>query len=250
MSDFVTRLVERQAGTVPTVQPRTSSMFAPPIRRAGSADQPMIDAPSAIDEASAAPVASVHSSDRGDQPRIQADEQDGRRPAHAFRPAAHTAGELRRTESSPMPLGRDSPSVANQPARPVPSASHIKMVNSREQMSGTQADLSGQRIDYHVDATSVRPAARIEPPPRLVDTRRDTRPSSAAAPPSLAAGTVTGRRVERQQAASTDPPVEVTIGRIEVTALSAAPDRKRKPDARRPAMSLEEYLTRRQGGQA
>ena len=41
---------------------------------------------------------------------------------------------------------------------------------------------------------------------------------------------------------------KVTIGRIEVTAVSTAPDTKQRPGSRRPAMSLEEYLTRRQGG--
>ena len=43
---------------------------------------------------------------------------------------------------------------------------------------------------------------------------------------------------------------KVTIGRIEVTAVSAAPDRKQKAVSRRPAMSLEEYLARRQGERA
>ena len=33
MSDFLTRLVQRQAGTLATIQPRTRSMFAPAMDR-------------------------------------------------------------------------------------------------------------------------------------------------------------------------------------------------------------------------
>jgi hypothetical protein len=46
------------------------------------------------------------------------------------------------------------------------------------------------------------------------------------------------------------PPVQVTIGRIEVTALTQAAPAKRPAAPRKPAMSLDDYLARRQGRQS
>ena len=43
-----------------------------------------------------------------------------------------------------------------------------------------------------------------------------------------------------------EPPVHVTIGRIEVTAVTAAPAPRRAAMARKPTMSLDDYLARRQ----
>lgn len=45
MSDFLTRLVQRQAGTLATIQPRTRSMFAPAMDRPEppTPDLPVID---------------------------------------------------------------------------------------------------------------------------------------------------------------------------------------------------------------
>ncbi|GAB1723255.1 MAG: hypothetical protein NTNFB01_21510 [Nitrospira sp.] len=70
-----------------------------------------------------------------------------------------------------------------------------------------------------------------------------------SAPPSLRPAEQSGQGPKQGQL-NEEPPVQVTIGRIEVTAVSTTPETKRKSGSRRPAMSLEEYLTRRQGGKA
>ncbi|HEY5810729.1 MAG TPA: hypothetical protein VIT67_22355 [Povalibacter sp.] len=44
-----------------------------------------------------------------------------------------------------------------------------------------------------------------------------------------------------------EPPVHVTIGRIEVTAVTAAPAPKRGPASRNASMPLQDYLARRRG---
>jgi hypothetical protein len=46
------------------------------------------------------------------------------------------------------------------------------------------------------------------------------------------------------------PPVQVTIGRIEVTALTQAAPANRPAAPRKLAMSLDDYLARRQGRQS
>ena len=52
-----------------------------------------------------------------------------------------------------------------------------------------------------------------------------------------------------REPADSEPPVHVTIGRIEVTAVSAAPAPRRAAMARKPSMSLDDYLARRQRGE-
>jgi hypothetical protein len=47
-------------------------------------------------------------------------------------------------------------------------------------------------------------------------------------------------------ASDPEPPIHVTIGRIEVTALTPAAPAKRTVAPRKPAMSLDDYLVRRQ----
>jgi hypothetical protein len=89
---------------------------------------------------------------------------------------------------------------------------------------------------------------RVEVIGRLV--RQGTSPAQPIeAPPSLIAAPASGRPdgVDRDTA---EPPVQVTIGRIEVTAIAGVPAPKRKTAARPPSMSLDEYLARRRGKEA
>ncbi len=249
MSDFLTRLVERQAGTAAVVQPRTPSMFAPPVNRTGPADFPVIDSSASIEDASPRPAVSIRSEDHGGEVLIQTSQQYGGGPVPHSPSSPRAAEKPRRAESAPTPLVRNTSPIVNQSAHAMPAAPRADALTTPAQALPQQTGPSGQHIEDRVASVPVHPAARMAPLPRLVETRHQTPRSSAAAPPSLLSGIVTGRRTEpTPHAVSTEPPVEVTIGRIEVTAVSTAPDTKRKPGTRRPAMSLEEYLTRRQGG--
>jgi hypothetical protein len=92
------------------------------------------------------------------------------------------------------------------------------------------------------------PGARIELPPRLVESRLDSQGRSVTAPPSLVSTGFSGKGSERlTQGEAEPPPVQVSIGRIEVTAVTSPPLPKRKPASRQPSMSLQDYLSRRQG---
>ena len=85
---------------------------------------------------------------------------------------------------------------------------------------------------------------RVEVVPRLLPQAIPAaRPIEA--PPSLVAP-ISRQGVDGIDADTAEPPVQVTIGRIEVTAMAAPPAPKRKTGPRPPSMSLQEYLARRQ----
>ncbi len=251
MSDFVTRLVERQAGTVAMVQPRTPSMFAPTGSRTEPADFPVVDSLLPQADANHAPPASIRQGDHEGELLTRTDQQERRAAAPGSRPTAHAAPGSRQAESSTAPLVKNASAVVvPQPTHETLAPSQVSSGTIRtpapsRQMGTTQPNIAGR-----LGSAPLPPTARIEPPPRLVETRQVMPRSSAAAPPSLASGSGMGRRTQQINVAPTEPPVEVTIGRIEVTAVSTTPDTKRKPATRRPAMSLEDYLTRRQGGRS
>jgi hypothetical protein len=95
-----------------------------------------------------------------------------------------------------------------------------------------------------------QPAAQeraVIPPPRLVEAQQATPMAARVTPPSLLFTGPQGQRGDAAGATSSEPPVHVTIGRIEVTALPASSPPGRKSAARPPSMSLADYLARRQG---
>lgn len=249
MSDFVTRLVERQAGEATMVHPRTPALFAPPMGRIGPADFSVMDSSVPIEPTRHNFPDSIHASDHGDDVRTHTDRQEGRGASPGSRSAPHTSEEPHRTVAAPIPVVRRISAIVNASAQATPAGPSAASFKVPQAKLGEQSGLNRQHIEDAVGQTSSHSVARMVPPP-LVNTRHDAVQSSAAAPPSLVSTRGIGRRTERNQTAATEAPVEVTIGRIELTAVSTAPDTKRKPGARRPAMSLEEYLTRRQGGRS
>jgi len=66
------------------------------------------------------------------------------------------------------------------------------------------------------------------------------------APMSLLVSSVSPASAQRSMSEVGEPPVQVTIGRIEVTALTQVAPPKRAAAPRKPAMSLDDYLARRQ----
>jgi len=248
MSDFVTRLVERQTGALAMVQPRTPSMFAPTGSRTEPSDFPVLDSSLPQAGASEAPAASIRQGDHEGELLTRTRQRERRAPASVSRPTPRATPGSRQAESSPARLGGNAPAVVPQPTHETLAPPQVSSVTIHTLAPGRQMGTTHQNIAGHLGSAPPLPTARIESPPRLVETRQAMPRSSVAAPPSLASELGTGRKTQHINAASTEPPVEVTIGRIEVTAVSGAPDQKRKPGSRRPAMSLEDYLTRRQGG--
>lgn len=88
----------------------------------------------------------------------------------------------------------------------------------------------------------------VELPPRLMTRVVESHQVQSSAPTSMLSTESTRTRSDSLAQEVSEPPIHVTIGRIEVTALTAPSLPKRKAAARPPSMSLQDYLTRRQGG--
>lgn len=85
--------------------------------------------------------------------------------------------------------------------------------------------------------------------PRFVEPRTHDQgrtPPQVDAPVSLVGAGSSTERAQNLPQAVAEPSVQVTIGRIEVTTVPAPSPPKRTPAARKPAMSLGDYLARRQ----
>lgn len=250
MSDFLTRLVERQTGTVAMVQPRTPSMFAP---ASGSQGFSIIDESAMTEsapvevfrrapEAPSRVAAATPSASAIDAP-LPAETPVGRiqaapvvQPPHVAETsptATRAEGRAARSEATSIelqpPLRTRSLPVA--PAGPEPNR---RPAENRPERPGWTEEAAGPLMT---------------PPPPLVRPSPMQQSPVLSAPPSLRPAEQSEQGPKQGQQ-NEEPPVQVTIGRIEVTAVSTTPETKRKSGSRRPAMSLEEYLTRRQGGKA
>lgn len=249
MSDFLTRLVQRQTGTLATIQPRTRSMFDPAMKQR---DQPTPDLP-LINRVAAS-----------DEPR---------QPAEAPR---HSIASMH-TVSTDFPVQRRIEAPADGPSVTLPETGARAAESSHEspvvkatavprttQGEGPTGSLRNQIVESRRYAArlfpgnNTRPEERLSeapawqeravvPPPRLVEAQQATPTAARVTPPSLLSTGPQGQRGDAAGATSPEPPVHVTIGRIEVTALPPPSPPGRKSAARPPSMSLADYLARRQG---
>lgn len=252
MSDFLTRLVQRQSGTLATIQPRTRSMFAPARDRMES---PMPDLPASepatLSGEQRQPAAALRDSITPMRP-LPAPVETQRRveaPVNASSATSLTTG-LRGAEpprESPVVKSMAVPSVDMAEGPPVSLRNQI--VQSDEHAAGL-SPRDGPRLQEQRSQAPAGHARVVTPPPRLVESQHTASTSRGTAPSSLMATGQQGQRGDAAGAPSSEPPVHVTIGRIEVTALSEPPAPRRKSPARPPAMSLEDYLARRHGGRA
>lgn len=251
MSDFLTRLVQRQTGGMPMVRPRTRSKFAPAMDPESPTlrDLPGVEHISSAEEARRPVTAQGQGADViRPLPRVR-DSQDVVDPTRdgAGNSRSEPQGGLR--ESLPGPQNIEPATVLNRPAHGAEAAT----------LSNPMAELVSEHTPHHSSMTGrrngqmpVQPRlhqeAPIDLPPRLVESPGEGRRSTASPLPSLLSGVMSGNSGERAEPAPTESPIQVTIGRIEVTAVSSPAAPKRKAGPRQPSMSLEEYLTRRHGG--
>lgn len=252
MSDFVTRLAQRQMGQLTTVEPRLPSPFA---SMAAAAPMPVIEDVSTV--VSDSPRSTNLPSPLDQVPsRVAAFRNEGNavgaadpgivrlpmQPREASQKAQRSAGEAATDESD----------AARQNAEPITAKTRSSF---QRQVAGPE--LSGKFALPIATEASAATTPRREPqsprqqylsersvPAPLVETR-STMPTSA--PPRLetkAANSLEAAARERQSA-DAETPIHVTIGRIEVTAQTQAAPAKRASAPRTPAMSLDDYLARR-----
>jgi hypothetical protein len=251
MSDFVTRLVQRQLGQLATVEPRMPSLFAStapaspaqivedvPAEEFGlpqSVNLPLrlVDSPPtgvAREREQSAASGVNQASDRSTMQQ-QEQTQGVNRPAEQTetRSNGRIIANVEQVRAVTRPL------VERQVSIPGPSASVVLPVSTQIIFPG--APPVG-RESQREQSRSARSA-----PQRLVEMRAAT---LTIAPPRLKTVAHESAAALKRDQRGEEPPVHVTIGRIEVTAVTTPPQPKRAPVPRKPSMSLDDYLARRQ----
>jgi hypothetical protein len=268
MKDFLTRIVQRQRGELPTVQPRIEPMFAPESNREpGSSTQPVSipDLPAVQEQrpvfmekasrrlslsertASFVPlqlVSDAAPSGQEQQPLARHINRNATADAAQSRQEPLVQRINENATASPekkTPL-HNMPSASTYPTKPERSAAPQKQAAESNPAPAEVIWPSPREKTEHLTQT-----IHVEPPPRLVRPKAANLKDADSAPPSLAAAVPAKQPVADPQDAS-EPPVQVTIGRVEVTAVSVPTATKRKADRPKPAMSLENYLAQRQKG--
>jgi hypothetical protein len=245
VNDFLTRVVQRHRGEVPTVRPRLAPLFAPGVESAADQVSEELTWPqpatiaseptsTGIQEHRAKQTAEPESLIGPPRPPIVNRVVDVRSPVG--RPDSESASDAPRRQA---PVEQSRP-VSHQ-HRPGPERMVIPTSASAESRAASDAVTT---LTQKMVTERVTHSEQVEVIPRLVnqDTAR-ARPIDA--PPSLVSS-VSPRPFDGIDRDTAEPPVQVTIGRIEVTAVAAPPAPKRKAAPRQPSMSLEEYLARRQ----
>ena len=242
MSDFLTRLAQRQLGQIAVIEPRVPALYAP------------------VTAATPLPVIEEAPTEGSNAPRIARALAvvAGSNATHGPAAVVSNIGYEEETTEVASPtqqlvtqLGEEHVSlhaVENVGAAVLPQLAPKLAVLERQ----TDLSLPAQSETGQPEPLAARPEAHAsqlvftrEAPPRLMDAGAVT---PVAAPPRLERAMPNRdamAALERERADS-EPPVHVTIGRIEVTAVTAAPAPRRTAIARKPSMSLDDYLARRQ----
>lgn len=263
MNDFLSRMIQRHSGAMPTIQPRQPSRFA---------QEPVgleIEEREAITRESHPTL--VRQQEVSKLPsRVTQENSVIEAKADVPMPLVQLVlPRPERDEPQPQPM----PGVASvqevQRGEPAAFADPAAHIDTRplhrhprvQQMPAEQPHSASQReplIEIHsvgipeagTQASAESPRAAQAPPPRLVPQREAeaihaVRESSRALTPLISR-----TRLDRETGLALreveEPPVQVTIGRIEVSALTAPPPPARKAPVRQSSMSLQDYLSRRQ----
>jgi hypothetical protein len=244
MSDFLTRLAERQLATAPGVSPRLPSRFGPPVVSQLQREAPhqALGRVAALPSVAPPPRAAAAEGDDADDERRPAAPLVRAEPA---RPAF--AGPAAAAELTPAPLM--PPRVAGNGEEMPPAGRaqpRLEIVERLVRVRGGTTEpplppIARQKTDVaspRVEITNRAQAGRPFPSPApLVPPG----PGVPAVPQAFATDVPV---VDR----GAPPVVKVTIGRLEVrAAVPPPPLRERRTPPARKALSLEEYLDRRHG---
>jgi hypothetical protein len=253
MSDFLARLVQRQWGQIPTIQPRLPSVFTPVMDQMG-----FQETEGGID--TTAPLI------KGQTPQVTLERQWVREPerpksdetlltSRAFQPMveSHSVNRLG-TEAPKSPRVSDATplvdvqSIQRTHVTEMPRMSAQRQINDEgirtQPQTRPHQDGRGEE-SLHPVPSDIAGSMAI---PRLAEPRvrnQARTPQQAEAPRSLVGAGSSAERAQNIPPTLAESPVQVTIGRIEVTAVTQAAPAKRAATPRKPTMSLDEYLARR-----
>ncbi len=253
MSDFLTHLAARALAPAASVRPRLASLFEPPpASRALHARRVFVESETG-DEATA------------NQDRVQASQDaiatrttlsGAPQPVRTTRGEPLSANSISRSSAQPSSTeGRDE-----GPAPLAPRSSQLEEANSsNEECQGLGATTPPRTILSATPNPSLAPTSAglshpdavsptlLPPQPLLVAPRRDVQ-----MPEPLRPGSFTRARdhglMQSADATARPPAIHVTIGRLEIRAVTPPAAQPRSPSARAPLVSLENYLRQRASG--
>ncbi len=250
MSDFLTRLIQRQTGTLPSVQPRPRTMFAPATDQLG--------------------FSIIHESTRPESAHEEVRRQAPEAPSRVA-PTMPSTSAIDAPLPTETPVGRIQVVPVVQPshaAEPLPTATRVEGRADKDEATGRSERppirtivlpeapagselnaLPAEGRPERPDRMEVATRPLMTPPSPLVRSLQVQPSPMLAVPPSLRPAERSGQQL-REGRMNEEPPVQVTIARIEVTAQPTPAPPKRRTGSRPPSMSLEEYLARRHGGRA
>jgi hypothetical protein len=251
MSDFLTRLVQRQLGRIPSIEPRVRELYGPvaatmplPITEAIPAEPsdarrvarvPTLPANPILAQTATAVGFSIKQGETAAvanfAQRVVTEPSEEHFPPLAMETV--NAEVSPRVEPGVPPLVEPKLAVGSKIEMSLPSQSKPEPFHALSAQSETPATHVFFQRELQPQLMTVERVTPVAPPPRL-DSKVSSRGEVA--------------RLEREHN-DPEPAVQVTIGRIEVTAVTAAPAQKRAAIARKPAMSLDDYLARRQRGE-
>lgn len=270
MSGFLTRLIERQWGQTPTIQPRTRPTFAPD---SGATSFQVVDDFAVFQpHANLQRAPSTHHAGPDEKlrhPSLEQQQSPGRsvrssappvhqtfagapvhqaveRPSLGPVASAGVTADIERPLSAPPALIDPVP-IDSMQMRPTPNVSTGARPTQRV---GEVATASGTADTRSFTEVALAEIAQRPAPPLIAPLVQDPMAvrQQISAPASLHLETSESKRSSHAEPRVVEPPVHVTIGRIEVTAVTTPPVPKRAPSSRKASMPLQDYLAHRRGG--
>jgi hypothetical protein len=269
MSHLLTRLADRAMGIAPTIEPVRSPMFGgEPAVYGETAERETTGffygdivtgaqaGQAATTETSAGFSNAVTNQVEQDRTQDSFIQPVSSRVLHE--PSAAAEDNLSTRDSNDQQQGHDSidlsPLVASPPrlietvaAVPEPSTSVLSPVSSQAPRSVDSHPSLDERVPKAVDTFIEPPASSDSPAPTTAETQ--LRPRAFLEPILSAKDAIDKFPQESSNARSGQPTIKVTIGRIEVRAVTPppvpAPRQRKKTQA---SLSLDDYLKQRAGG--
>jgi hypothetical protein len=245
VSDFLTHLAARTIAQ-PALRPRTQSRFEPPA---------MEEAP-LVWPVTAKSVSPIETSPAAETPEVKA-EREQEKP-HATPPAIRNAAPPEQTKNVPPPAIPEREVIASEPrvvhvprvsTRVVHEVEHDveRVVETNERVVAVPRDRVVESEPRTIIKTA-RPHRFEHEPPRVIRERqqgdaihheREIR-TTIDRPPRF----VRDRAEPSGAAPRPEPVIEVSIGRIEVRAVSSAAPQRQQP-SRNGAMTIDDYVAKR-----
>lgn len=254
MSDFITRLAQRQLGHLVAVEPNLPSRFA--------ASAPIAPLPATQDVPTGRANAPRLTNLSPALDRVQSGGVALREEGSAAGAADSMIGHLPKQprEASPNAPQRAREAATHESAAALqdPEPLRVEFRPAIERLA--DHDVMGNFALPMASAAIAADRQRREsakPPPQNHGEQGAAMPPLVpqqttivvSAPPRVELKSSPGRESAARGEVDAEAPIQVTIGRIEVTALTQTASAKRAAAPRKPALSLDDYLARRQRGE-